>query len=46
MNNPNVSPVAIYAAEKTLAEKAVWEFADSHPHVEMTTGTPTLRSNL
>ena len=27
-------------------EKAVWEFADSHPHVEMTTGTPTLRSDL
>ncbi|OBZ70868.1 hypothetical protein A0H81_09122 [Grifola frondosa] len=27
----------IYAAEKTLAERAVWEFADQHPHMDITT---------
>ncbi|TCD66395.1 hypothetical protein EIP91_001386 [Steccherinum ochraceum] len=26
----------IYAAEKTLAERAVWEFVDQHPHIELT----------
>ena len=26
----------VYIAEKTLAERAVWEFADKHPHVEVT----------
>ena len=28
----------IYVASKTLAERAVWEFAERHPHVEVTTG--------
>ncbi|TCD66399.1 hypothetical protein EIP91_001390 [Steccherinum ochraceum] len=31
----------IYAAEKVLAERAVWEFADQHPHVELTSVGPT-----
>jgi len=26
----------IYSASKTLAERAVWEFADAHPHVDIT----------
>lgn len=39
MSDPNVSPFTIYAAEKALAEKAVWEFVDKHPHVEMTAST-------
>ena len=26
----------IYITQKTLAEQAVWEFADQHPHVEVT----------
>ncbi|CAL1696095.1 unnamed protein product [Somion occarium] len=30
----------IYAAEKTFAERAVWDFADKHPHVEMMTVNP------
>ncbi|KAK7692305.1 hypothetical protein QCA50_003930 [Cerrena zonata] len=33
-------PFVIYIAEKTLAEKAVWEFVDKHPHVEMMTVNP------
>ena len=33
---PNASIYTIYAAEKALAEKAVWDFVDKHPHVEMT----------
>ncbi|KAG6836166.1 hypothetical protein H0H93_010714 [Arthromyces matolae] len=31
-----------YRAAKTLAEKALWEFANSHPHVEITTLLPPL----
>ncbi|TCD70325.1 hypothetical protein EIP91_003954 [Steccherinum ochraceum] len=30
----------VYAAEKVLAEQAVWDFVDKHPHVEMTTVNP------
>ncbi|KIK69245.1 hypothetical protein GYMLUDRAFT_188807 [Collybiopsis luxurians FD-317 M1] len=29
-----------YMAAKTLAEKEVWKFAESHPHVEITTLNP------
>ena len=36
MEDPN--PFKIYLAEKVLSEKAVWEFADQHPHIEMATG--------
>ena len=28
----------IYVAEKTLAERALWDFADKHPHIDVTTG--------
>jgi len=33
-------PFFIYAVEKTLAEHAVWDFADKHPHIEVTTVNP------
>jgi hypothetical protein len=29
-------PMAAYAGAKTLAEKAVWKFADDHKHVDIT----------
>lgn len=32
------NPMVIYVAEKTLTERAVWEFVDEHPHLEMMTG--------
>ena len=28
----------VYSAEKALSERAVWQFADENPHIEMTTG--------
>ena len=31
-------PFYIYAVEKTLAERALWDFADKHPHIDVTTG--------
>ncbi|KAF9501741.1 NAD(P)-binding protein [Pleurotus eryngii] len=34
------NPLVIYAASKTYAERAVWEFADAHPHVDITTLNP------
>ncbi len=34
-------PMYIYATSKTYAERAVWEFADAHPHVDITTRTPS-----
>jgi len=36
LNNKDVDPITIYVAEKVLAERALWEFAEQHPHVEMT----------
>jgi hypothetical protein len=30
------SPVAAYMGAKTLAEKAVWKFADEHKDVDIT----------
>ncbi|KAJ7438273.1 hypothetical protein B0H11DRAFT_591472 [Mycena galericulata] len=33
--------MATYAASKKLAELALWEWADKHPHVEVTTLNPT-----
>ncbi|KAK7692423.1 hypothetical protein QCA50_004048 [Cerrena zonata] len=33
-------PFVIYVAEKALAEKAVWEFVEEHPHIEMLTVNP------
>ncbi|KAI0651507.1 NAD-P-binding protein [Trametes meyenii] len=35
-------PGFVYVAEKTLAEKAVWEFAEAHPHVDVTTLNPPI----
>ncbi len=32
------NPFLVYVAEKTLAERAIWDFVDQHPHIEMTTG--------
>ncbi len=31
------NPLAVFTTAKTLAEKAIWDFASSHPHVEVTT---------
>lgn len=33
----------IYAAEKVLSERAVWEFAEQHPDIELTTGAQSIR---
>ncbi|OSD05863.1 NAD-P-binding protein [Trametes coccinea BRFM310] len=30
----------VYASEKTLAEQAVWEFAEKHPNIDVTTINP------
>ena len=30
----------IYSAATVLSEKAVWDFADKHPHIEVTSGKP------
>lgn len=32
-----LSPMAVYSASKKFAELAVWEWAEAHPHVEVTT---------
>ncbi|OCH87048.1 NAD-P-binding protein [Obba rivulosa] len=37
---PGAEPFVIYAAEKKLAEIAVWEFAESHPHIDVTAFNP------
>lgn len=36
------NPLAVFTTAKTLAEKAIWDFASSHPHVEFTTINPTI----
>ncbi|KAJ7062539.1 hypothetical protein C8F01DRAFT_1134502 [Mycena amicta] len=33
--------MAVYAVSKKLAEVALWEWADKHPHVDVTTLNPT-----
>lgn len=33
------TPMDAYRGAKTLAEQALWEFADAHPHLDVTTGT-------
>jgi nucleoside-diphosphate-sugar epimerase len=30
-------PELAYAASKTFSERAVWDFADTHPHIEFAT---------
>ncbi|KAJ3847247.1 hypothetical protein EV368DRAFT_87941 [Lentinula lateritia] len=34
--------VSAYSAAKTLAEKEVWDFAEAHPYIEITTINPPL----
>ncbi|KAJ4497552.1 hypothetical protein C8R41DRAFT_865333 [Lentinula lateritia] len=34
--------VTAYSAAKTLAEREVWNFAEAHPHIEITTINPPL----
>ena len=31
-------PTFVYVSEKVLAEKAVWDFADKHSKIDVTTG--------
>ncbi|KAI0336201.1 NAD-P-binding protein [Cubamyces sp. BRFM 1775] len=33
-------PTFVYVSEKVLAEKAVWDFADKHPKIDVTTVNP------
>ncbi|KAJ8490039.1 hypothetical protein ONZ45_g13341 [Pleurotus djamor] len=35
-------PMTVFIAGKTLAEKMVWEFADTHPHMDITTINPSI----
>jgi len=37
---PNSNAWVVYAAEKTFSERAIWEFADAHPHIEVLTVNP------
>ncbi|KDQ50493.1 hypothetical protein JAAARDRAFT_74144 [Jaapia argillacea MUCL 33604] len=37
---PGAPSMFIYGTSKTLAEKAVWEFAAQHPHIDVTTFGP------
>ncbi|KIK69243.1 hypothetical protein GYMLUDRAFT_35309 [Collybiopsis luxurians FD-317 M1] len=38
----NTHGMEAYRAAKTLAEMAVWDFAESHPHVDITTLNPPI----
>ena len=33
---PQSHEYMVYAVEKSLAERAVWDFVDQHPHVKVT----------
>ena len=52
--NPVTKEIAInagndedaYAASKKFAELAVWEWAEAHPHVEVTTSKLTFLRNI
>ena len=35
-------PGVVYAAAKKFAELAVWEWAEAHPHVDVTTSKSTI----
>ncbi|EMD37318.1 hypothetical protein CERSUDRAFT_73226 [Gelatoporia subvermispora B] len=37
---PGVNAMVTYVAEKKFAELAVWEFAEKHPHVDITSVNP------
>ena len=36
----------VYAASKKYAELAVWEWAEAHPHVDVTTSKPITSVHL
>ena len=38
--DPKADMFTVYAAEKILAERAAWEFADKHPEMEIATVNP------
>ncbi|EIN05747.1 NAD(P)-binding protein [Punctularia strigosozonata HHB-11173 SS5] len=38
--DPNSDPMLAYTGYKTSAEQAVWEFADAHPHINITAVLP------
>ncbi|TCD70324.1 hypothetical protein EIP91_003953 [Steccherinum ochraceum] len=40
LNNKDVDGATVYIAEKALSERAVWDFVDQHPHLEVTTVNP------
>ncbi|THH28736.1 hypothetical protein EUX98_g5432 [Antrodiella citrinella] len=40
LSNKDVDGFSVYVAEKVLSERAVWEFVDQHPHIELTTINP------
>ncbi|KAF8583083.1 NAD(P)-binding protein [Ramaria rubella] len=37
---PGMNPWQLYAASKTLAERAVWDFGDAHPEMDIVTLLP------
>ncbi|KJA20052.1 hypothetical protein HYPSUDRAFT_189259 [Hypholoma sublateritium FD-334 SS-4] len=39
--NADTDPVEAYSAAKALSERAVWDWAAAHPHVDVTTINPT-----
>ncbi|TCD61545.1 hypothetical protein EIP91_008273 [Steccherinum ochraceum] len=41
VNNKDVDGWTVYCAGKALAEKAVWEFAEKHPNIEITAINPS-----
>jgi hypothetical protein len=38
--------IETYSASKTFAEKALWEWAEKHPHIEVTTRTSAHSSSI
>ncbi|TCD60318.1 hypothetical protein EIP91_010356 [Steccherinum ochraceum] len=40
LGDDDADTTAVYTAEKALSERALWEFADQHPHVEITSLNP------
>ncbi|THH28734.1 hypothetical protein EUX98_g5438 [Antrodiella citrinella] len=40
LSNKDVDGFSVYVAEKVLSERAVWEFVDQHPHIELATVNP------
>ncbi|THH28933.1 hypothetical protein EUX98_g5257 [Antrodiella citrinella] len=40
LSNKDTDKMTVYVAEKVLSERAVWEFVDQHPHIELATVNP------